>query len=236
MKVIGILEDDPFIAEKLEQIVEEAGHSVGLNTSLPSEFISFARSKKPDLLMMDVNLGQDMDGIETAQEIRSQQNTPIVFITSYFDDLTLARIRVIEPEGFVLKPFREIDVKININLVLHQTSKTEQTNSDSEQNPLFIKKGGEMIKVEPSSILYLKGEDNYTEIYFADGSKHMVSSTLKLMQEQFGVYGFMRIHKSYVINLDRLDTVSGSIVALGKETIPIGKVYKKNLLDALNIV
>lgn len=236
MKNIAILEDDPFIVQQLVKIVGEMGYLVGAHTSNPEEFILYVKKEKPELLLLDVNLEQEKDGIDTAKEIRSFSESSIVFITSYFDDLTLSRIRDIGPEGFVLKPFREIDVKINLNLALTNRTKQIKIKVHENESPLFIKQAGEMVKVDPNSVLYLKGEDNYTFVHFEDGSKHTVSTTLKSIGQQFSVYGFKRIHKSYVINLSHLRTVSGSIVSLGGENIPIGKAYKKELLAELNII
>jgi len=236
MKVIGILEDDPFIAEELERVVSTMGHKVGINTSLPKELIDYVNKDAVDLLLLDVNLGQEMDGIETAKQILSNSYIPIVFITSYFDDITLSNIRMLNPRGYVLKPFREIDVKININLGLQPVPSTPMEYSNKEAQPIFIKKSGDLVKVNPETILFLKGEDNYTLVHFEDGTRHMSSSTLKLMSEQFTDYGFLRVHKSYAINLNKLETVSGSVVYVDGESIPIGKSYKKGLLASLHIV
>ena len=118
--MIGILvvEDERIVAMALEKLLRRMRYSVVGITDTGEDAIRKAMQTQPDLVLMDIRLRGPMDGIEAAEQIQSQLDVPIVYLTAYADDETLQKAKVTEPYGYVLKPFEERDLRIAIEIAL----------------------------------------------------------------------------------------------------------------------
>jgi CheY-like chemotaxis protein len=105
-KTILIVEDDGLIALNLAETLEKSGYLVtGPAHSGEMVLGMLEKSPAPDLILMDIGLSGSLDGIETARQIRRQYRIPLIFLTAYTSQATLLRMREIEPEGYIVKPF-----------------------------------------------------------------------------------------------------------------------------------
>lgn len=231
-KTIYIVEDDPFISEELKLIIEQLGYAVvGFcdNEEMAKKEIN---QLKPDLVCLDVDLGRGGSGFEVARWIRSVQTTSIVFITSFFDEITLSEAKTHQPQGYIVKPFRDVDIKSSLAFAFYQKSGV----SSGRAEELFIRKEGEITRVDPNTISHLKGEDNYTSIFIQSEGRIITSTTLRKMEEKLIPFGFIRIHKSYVVNIKHIEGLSGNVLYINGESFPIGKAYKQLLLDKITVL
>ncbi|WP_457574414.1 response regulator [Desulfolithobacter sp.] len=117
---ILIVEDDGIIALLLQEITTRYGYEVVAMVATGKEAVEQAISSKPDLILMDIHLADDVDGIEAATRIRASQDIPVVYLTAYADDTTLERAKITEPYAYVLKPVTEKELHIAICLALHK--------------------------------------------------------------------------------------------------------------------
>jgi signal transduction histidine kinase len=117
-----IVEDEFIVASDIEQSLRRIGYRVVGTAGSGPEAIELARELRPDLILMDIQLRGSMDGIEAARQIRSEIGVPVVFLTAYADDHTLARAREVAPYGYLLKPFvtRELQISIVMALAKHR--------------------------------------------------------------------------------------------------------------------
>ena len=105
---ILVVEDDGLIAFYLSELLEKAGYLIiGLASTGEMVLRKLEEPKKPDLILMDVGLAGSLDGIETAQLVRQRFSVPLIFLTGYPSGITLERMREVEPEGYIIKPFQE---------------------------------------------------------------------------------------------------------------------------------
>ncbi len=119
---ILVVEDERLVALALEQCLKAIGHEViGLVTN-GREAIRLAGELEPDLVLMDIRLKGEVDGIEAAVRIHDSFKTPIVYLTAYSDDHTLERARAAQPFGYVLKPFEEKSLKSAVAMALYTAS------------------------------------------------------------------------------------------------------------------
>jgi len=102
---ILIVEDERITAEDIRLSLGGLGYAVTGMASSGEEAIRKAKELHPDLVLMDIVLGGDMDGIEAAKRIRARFNIPVVYLTAYADEKTLERAKVTQPFGYILKPF-----------------------------------------------------------------------------------------------------------------------------------
>ena len=120
---ILIVEDQPINALGLKRELVTLGHEVVGIAASASEAIRGASELKPELILMDIGLAGDIDGIAAATVIRGQENIPVVFLTSYSDDATLDRAMKASPFGYILKPFETREVEAAIRVALYRHSK-----------------------------------------------------------------------------------------------------------------
>jgi CheY-like chemotaxis protein len=115
-----IVEDEWTVAEDIKISLQNLGYAISSVTSSGKEAIQKAEEDRPDLVLMDIVLQGEMDGIEAANQIRSRFNIPIVYLTAYADDKVLERAKITEPSGYIVKPFISEDLKITIEIALYK--------------------------------------------------------------------------------------------------------------------
>ena len=129
---ILIAEDESIVALDLENRLESLGYSVAAVAASGEEAIQQAAETRPDMVLMDIRLKGDMDGIEAAQEIRARFDIPVVYLTALADDDTLRQAKITEPLGYVLKPFEDRELYKTIEIALHKHA-MERKLRESEQ-------------------------------------------------------------------------------------------------------
>ena len=117
---ILIVEDERIISEDIKKRLQKLGYSVPSIARTGEEAIQKTKVLHPDLVLMDIVLEGEMDGIEAAAHIKSLCEIPIVYLTAYADRKTLERAKITEPYGYILKPFDDRDLHITIDIGLHK--------------------------------------------------------------------------------------------------------------------
>jgi len=128
---IFVVEDQKIIALEITQRLEGMGYEVVGTATNGNAAIQQATNLLPDLILMDVKLEGNMDGIEAADRIRSLLGCPIIFLTAYADEKTLSRAKIAEPFGYIVKPLEERELRSSIEIALYK-SKIEKKLKDSE--------------------------------------------------------------------------------------------------------
>lgn len=129
---IMVVEDESIVAMEIQSRLKSFGHSVCAVVSSGEAALEKLQKVHPDLVLMDIVLKGDMDGIETAEQIKTHFDIPVVYLTAYADDATLKRAKITGPFGYVVKPFKEIELRTNIEIALYRHM-TELTLKESKQ-------------------------------------------------------------------------------------------------------
>ncbi|MFC1925976.1 sensor histidine kinase [Chloroflexota bacterium] len=119
-KQVMIVEDEGIIAKDIEYLIKDLGYAVPAIADTGKEAIDKARKIRPDLVLMDIYLKGDMDGVQAAEEIRDRFDIPVVYLSAYGDDEIIQRAKVTEPYGYILKPIRERELFIAIEIALYK--------------------------------------------------------------------------------------------------------------------
>ncbi|HEY3363327.1 MAG TPA: response regulator [Methanosarcina sp.] len=122
---ILIVEDEHIVAIGIKRMLKDLGYVVTGIASSGEDAIAKAESTFPDLVLMDIMLKGDMDGVEAAREIKEKFEIPIVYLTAYSDNEILERAKITEPLGYIIKPFDEKDLYSNIEVALHKHRKNK---------------------------------------------------------------------------------------------------------------
>ncbi|MBN1350230.1 PAS domain S-box protein [candidate division KSB1 bacterium] len=120
MVKILIVEDEKVVAMDIQNTVKTIGYEVAATVSVGEEAIRKAEESRPDLVLMDIVLRGEMDGIRTAEKIRQQFDIPVVYLTAYGDENTFSKAKISKPFGYILKPFDERELHINIEIALYR--------------------------------------------------------------------------------------------------------------------
>ncbi|MBD0393001.1 MAG: EAL domain-containing protein [Microcoleus sp. C1-bin4] len=127
-KKILIVEDESIIAEDISDSLISLGYRITGMVYSGEEAIEAAAKFRPDLVLMDVNLQGEIDGITAAAEIRARFQIPVVYLTAYADENTLRRVNATKPFGYIVKPFEEKNLHTTIQLALHRHEYDSLTN------------------------------------------------------------------------------------------------------------
>jgi len=130
---ILIVEDESIIARDLSASLEAMGYQVTGNAITGADAIAAAGDMNPSLVLMDIELQGDMDGIEAAHIIRSKYNLPIIYLTAYADDRMLERARETGPFGYLIKPFDDRELHFTIQMALYKHDLDETVRKSKEQ-------------------------------------------------------------------------------------------------------
>ncbi len=225
---ILLVEDEPLIADDIAEILEKNGYQVVGIADEAADALEIVEEEQPDVALLDINIEGDKDGIELAAEL----SIPFVFLTSYYDQATLKRAAKVNPSGYIVKPFNESDLIANIRLAL---MKSKAIKSVLPIDKFFVRNHQELKAIEPNDILYAESDDNYANIYTLNG-KHVVSHTLKSVEEKLELNGFLRIHKSYLINFRKITSIHEGYAFIDEIKLPIGRSYREDLLTNLSIL
>jgi DNA-binding LytR/AlgR family response regulator len=222
---ILLVEDELIIAEMIKEMLEDMGHTmVGIvsNSAVLDDFLN--RNKQPDLVILDINLQADLDGITIAEKWLMPNGIPHIYLTSYSDASTVRRAAITNPEGYLLKPFSAEDLFATIELV--------RARKQISGKSMVLKDGRDVIKLDTSKVLFVKSDNNYLEIV-TDKKHHLVRMTLDAFLQTANDANFIRTHRSYAVNIQKLDAIKGSSLLLGKYSCPISRSYKDDLLGSL---
>jgi CheY-like chemotaxis protein/predicted regulator of Ras-like GTPase activity (Roadblock/LC7/MglB family) len=146
---ILVVEDERIVATGIRNMLKGLGYTVPAVASSGKDAIKQAAETRPDLVLMDIVLEGDMDGIAAAEQIRARFDIPVIYLTAYADDATVQRAKMTAPYGYLLKPFNERELHAAIETALYKhMMEREVTPSTSTENPELDRALKELVKRE----------------------------------------------------------------------------------------
>lgn len=239
---ILVVEDEMIVGAKIAMQLTSLGYEVTGILSNSEEAIASVENKKPDIVLLDINLKGGLDGIETAKQILQMSNIPIIYLTANSDEATFNRAKATKPAAFISKPYKQLDLQRAIELSISRMS--ENNNHDNhaalnyntpELKPfilndcIFVRSFEKMVKVPLKCILYIEAERNYCRIYSIE-KEYLVVITLKDIEDKLPSNYFLRVHRSFIVNISHIDEIAASHVMIANKPIPLSADLKKNLL------
>ncbi|MBI35206.1 MAG: DNA-binding response regulator [Flavobacteriales bacterium] len=249
---VFILEDENIVAKDIEQSLKKLGYEV-IGTASSGEKVKelLESGLKPEIFLMDIMIKGSMDGIEVAEYVKENYNLPVIFLTAYADENTLSKAKITEPYGYILKPFKEIDLHTTIEMALYKHQKTAEmkkeldvystlvSESENGKDYIFVKNKSKLIKISVEDLFYVEALKDYVNFHSRHG-KYTIHSTMKDVESKLPNKFFARVHRSFIVNLDKIlsiEHVNGRLQLEGLEkSIPIGGSYKDELLEKFNLL
>ncbi len=235
-----IADDEPLAHTLLENYIGRlktltvAGHAYNA-----FEILDFLGENDVDILFLDINM-PDMTGLEM---LKTLSNPPIVVLTTAYSEFSLEAFDL-GVMDYLLKPIKfdrflkAVNRIIDLKKTTHTTSvylpenhekidkidKTDKTHNDF----IFIKDGTTNYKINFDDLLYIQAYGNFAKIYTTKQTI-VASTTMKHLEDELPKHLFTRVHKSYIVNIQKVSKIEGNTVFMDKTTIPIGAIYKMGL-------
>ncbi len=243
IKVI-VVEDEAILAQDICYRLEHCNcEVVGVASSAEEALTLLKNNHNVDILLIDIYIHGDKDGIALAQIINQEYSLPFIFLSAHADKATIERAKKVQPNAYLLKPFNDLQVQVAIEMALVDFSKhsksleklgAKQNENENEnenenvlhiKNSLFLKKNQHFERVPIEDILYLEADNNYCSVHTAKGT-YVYSVVLKKMEEQLPLQKFIRVHRSYIVNIDAVNGFQGNLLYLGDQQIPVSKSHR----------
>jgi DNA-binding LytR/AlgR family response regulator len=243
---ILIVEDEFMIAEDIAMRLDDFGYKVVGAVPTARQALDILENNPVDLALLDINISGPVDGIQLAAAIQEKFNIPFIYLTSLASKAVVERAQKTLPSAFLLKPFNDRQVKIAIDMALNNfennaVASTVQEPSDPIKNEpmvvfkesLFLKKDSHFDRLSFDDVLFFEAASNYTSVVTKKG-RYVYSAILKYFEEKLPGDKFVRVHRSYVVNIDSITGFEGNYLFVNDIHIPISKKRKDALFNMLN--
>ena len=243
-----VVEDESIVAKDIQNSLKKLGYAVPSVENSGEDAIDAAGVHRPDLILMDIMLKGEISGIEAAEQIKKRYQIPIIFLTAYADESTLSKAKVTEPYGYIIKPFKEIDLHTSIEMALYKHGKEQEIRKErdlyssivldkSADDCIFVKSNSRLVKVKSNDIYFVEALKDYVIIQTRD-AKYTVHSTMKDILTKLSSSEFLRVHRSYIVRVDKIVAIEQNnlIIEDDKKIIPVGGSYRDELHSRLKFV
>lgn len=243
-----VVEDESIVSKDIQHSLKKLGYNVVGSSATGEKAIDLALELKPDIVLMDIMLKGELTGIEAAEQIKAKLNIPVVYLTAYADEATLEKAKVTEPYGYIIKPFKEIDIHTSIEMAIYKHSKEREVqkerdllyslveNKDSK-GFIFVKSNSRLVKLKTTDIYFVEALKDYVVIN-ALNSRYTIHSTMKDIEKKLPSDEFIRVHRSFIVGINKIAAIEqpNLILENDKKVIPIGGSYKDELSKRINLV
>lgn len=238
---ILLVEDDWIIAREIAYNLQDLGFEVAGHVDNAEEAGRLVKALHPDLVILDIDLAGEMTGIDLAKQLKQDGNIPIIFLTALADSQTVEKAKLAEPYAYLVKPVAPETLYSTIEITLHNAARrnpdiTDTAGSIKENltyaDGIFVKAKKRLEKVLLKDILWVEAYDIYAMIKTPNG-QYLLSHSLKTVEERFPSSHFIRVHRSYLVNKDKIDAIEESDLVIADAYIPIGKTYREGVMKKL---
>lgn len=238
MKIKCITIDDEHLAHKLlaDYITKVPMLELAGQFKKAADALEIINAGQIDLIFLDIQ----MPGFTGIEFMESLQNKPLVIFTTAYSEYALKGYEL-EVIDYLLKPieferFVKAVNKAAKQLMLQSNNKNtpEKTSANKEQDFIFVKSGYKSIKVKLDDILYIEGLKEYANI-FTEERKYTLLERLKNLELTLPSHKFIRVHKSFIVAINKINAVYGNIIEIKNKKIPVGRTYKKEIENTLRL-
>jgi DNA-binding LytR/AlgR family response regulator len=231
-----VVDDEPLALELVCNFVNKTGF-LELEAKFDSalDALSFINTNSVDLIFLDIQMA-DLTGMELARvlEGRKDKNSPKIIFTTAYNQFAIEGYKV-DALDYLLKPFGyEEFLNASQKALKYFEQKSESNNSISEEY-LFLKVEYQLVKVMLKDIILVEGYKDYVKVHLEGKDSPLLSlTTLKHMEELLPENQFMRVHRSFIISLEHIKSISKSTVNMGIMNIGISEGYKERFLQFIS--
>lgn len=227
----AIIDDEPLAAELLESYAKKTPelHLVGVYGSAV-EAIKELRNNPVDLLFLDIQM-PELSGMEFAGIL--PKKTKVIFTTA-FDRYAIDGYKV-NAVDYLLKPISYDSFVLSVNRVLERCRDVDRQDVMSADGFVYVKSEYKLVKINFDDILYIEGVKDYIKIYFRDRRKPVMSlMNMKKLEDYLPKSQFMRVHRSFIVNMSVADMIDRGRIVAGDTFIPVSESYKEQVQEYID--
>lgn len=232
-----IVEDKAIIAESISAMLKKHSFHVAGIFDTGEEALDYVKSHVPDLIIMDIQLAGALDGVSTAKMIRDIHDIPVIYLTDFADQATVDRAKLTRPATYLTKPFQEAELIRALDIAFYNANHPEKQIQKKAPSRfiLLATENQSYIKLSTDSILFLKADRAYCSMVTENGTYTMTKS-MNHIHEQLPGDNFIKVHRSYVVNVDKVTRLEGNVVHIGKHQVQMSQEYKELVKGRFTII
>lgn len=256
---ILIVEDEFITMDALRDALTNMGYAIAGDAMRADEALAILEEGQTDLAILDIHIKGARSGIWLAEQIKEKYDIPFIFLTAFGDKQTIADAAQTQPGSYLVKPFVEQDLHAAIELAVNSYAGRVQPGSSPlarstslaprlERNrepaaapkkllitdSIFVKDSSIFRRVPVADIQYVQSFRNYLEIHTTQGKTHVLRSTLKDFLAQLPADVFLQTHRSYLINLRKIEDIGGNFVTVDNHEVPLSREVRQEVIRRLN--
>lgn len=249
---ILIIEDEAILAMDLCIRLEAEGYNIVGTASTGRQALALYQQENADIVICDINLRGDWNGIETSRQLTAHRLVPVIYLSALTDRATLEEAKSTVPAAYLTKPVTTDSLRIAIEIALSNFAflpvgkpkslePTIPANLTREGeiilqvgHNIFIKQNYHFIRMHQDEVLYIEAEDKYTTVV-TPIRKFVLRLSLAVLLQRLSNLSLVRVHRSFAVNLLRVEAFSDYEVQISEHTIPLGRVYKEEFMQHFKV-
>ncbi|MES2836462.1 MAG: LytTR family DNA-binding domain-containing protein [Bacteroidota bacterium] len=225
-----VIDDEELSRKSIEHCIKQSDFlNLKMSFDSPIKALSYLQTNKIDLIFLDIEM-PEMTGIEFIKTLKI--NVPQIILATSHPEFALEAFEYTVTD-YLIKP-------LTFSRFFKSVSKAKeifdnQQSFSAESDDFFIKKGTSIIRINKSEILWVEASGDYA-ILNTRKEKFMVHSTMKSIEDKLPMKDYLRVHRSYIVRIDKIDCIEDDAISYDKKLIPIGKTYKEEVYKRLNLL
>ncbi len=238
---ILLVEDEFITRDNLRDTLEDIGYQISGEAMRADEALEILDEGETDLVILDIQLRGKENGIWLGEQIKQLYGIPFLYLTAFGDARTVTAAAATEPVSYLVKPFTAPGVFAAIELALHLQAGVEPPVTAGGgitgtglliNESIFVKNQLVYQRVSVSDIAYVQSFRNYLDLQVG-GGRFVVRSSLREFCSQLPADVFMQTHRSYVVNLKKVDLIGQNFLRIGDTEIPLSRALRPAVLERL---
>jgi len=195
------------------------------------EALQAFNSKQVDLLLLDIEM-PDMSGLDLIKKLGNKR--PLIIFTTAKKDYAVEAFEL-NVVDYLVKPISLPRFTQAIEKAQEAVESNREEVKVEEQGFVFVKDNGVLKRISIDDILFLEAMGDYVKVHTAQ-KFHVVHATLKSIEEKLPLSKFVRVHRSYIVAINKIDYIQEGTISIGKTTIPVADTHKASLSKRLNLL
>ena len=248
---ILLVEDEAILALDLKAKLQHEGYRVVGTAATGQRALELFARERVDLVLCDIHLKGEIDGIETGHRLLAERAVPLIYLTAFSDRATLERASQTGPAAYLIKPANIAQIRIAIDLAISNIARlvtpppaappigevSARTDRDLNrdtilriENQVFVKSNQQFVRINLADVLYLEAEDIYTTLVTPQ-KKYVLRLSLAQVLERINYVWFVRVHRSYAVNIEQVEAFNEQEITIGPTLIPLGRSYRETFIN-----
>jgi DNA-binding LytR/AlgR family response regulator len=226
-----IVDDDEFSRSVIEDLVKEIDTLELIKSCSDAvEAFKIIKEEHIDLVFLDIEMPK-MDGLEM---MRSLSPLPQVILVTAHEKYAVESYEY-DVTDFLQKPISLARFMKAVDKAINRFEE-KRASITTQDKTIFIKADSRLVQINTEDILFVEALGNYMRVFVADGSKYTILSTMKDISSKLNSSEFVRVHRSFIVRMDKIQSIEDNYIVIDKKQISIGKAYKDDLTQKLNLL